>query len=95
MYGETNEGCWGVLDRSEGGRGVYSMGEMCSISCMVVVVNMTLDPRIPTALGRSMSGSHRPDRRCYLHQKREVKREVYSSASRMKGELHPTQKNRL
>ena len=51
---------------------------------------MTIDPRIPTMPGRSTSGFHRPGRHC-LHQARSA---VRCSASRMKGELHPT-KSRL
>ena len=47
---------------------------------------MTIDPRIPTMPGRSMSGFHRPGRH-YLHQVRSAMRRP---ASRMKGELHPT-----
>ena len=51
---------------------------------------MVIDPRIPTMPGRSMSGFPRPGRHC-LHQARSA---VRCSASRMKGELHPT-KSRL
>ena len=47
---------------------------------------MTIDPRIPTIPGRSMSGIHRPGRHC-LHQARSA---VRCPANRMKGELHPT-----
>ena len=50
---------------------------------------MTIDPRIPTIPGRSTSGFHQPGRHC-LHQARSA---VRCSASRMKGELHPS-KNR-
>ena len=50
---------------------------------------MAIDPGIPTLPGRSMSGFHRPGRHC-LHQAQSA---VSCSASRMKGELHPT-KNR-
>ena len=46
---------------------------------------MTVDPRIPTMLGRSTSGFHQPDRHC-LHQARSAER---CSASRTGGELHP------
>ena len=49
----------------------------------------TIDPRIPTMPGRSTSGFQRPGRHC-LHQ---VRSAVRCSASRMKGELHPS-KNR-
>ena len=70
--------------------GVYSIEEMYSISCMSVVVCMTIDPRIPTRPERSMSGFHRPGRH-FLHQAQSA---VRWRASRMKGELHPT-KNRL
>ena len=51
---------------------------------------MNIDPRIPTMPGRSTSGFHRPGGH-RLHQSRSA---VRCSASRMKGELHPT-KNRL
>ena len=47
---------------------------------------MTIDPRIPTMPGRSTSGFHQPGRHC-LHQARSALR---YSASRMKGELHPS-----
>ena len=47
---------------------------------------MTIDPRIPTMPGRSMSDFHRPGRQC-LHQARSA---VRCPASRMTGELHPT-----
>ena len=47
---------------------------------------MTVDPRIPTVPGRSMSGFHQPGRHC-LHQARSA---VRCSASRMEGELHPS-----
>ena len=50
---------------------------------------MTVDPRIPIMLGRSTSGVYQPGRHC-LHQARSA---VRCSASRMKGELHPS-KNR-
>ena len=50
---------------------------------------MTVYPRIPTMPGRSTSGYHQPGRR-FLHQARDA---VRCSASRMKGELHPS-KNR-
>ena len=49
----------------------------------------TIDPRIPTMPGRSTSAFHQPGRHC-LHQARCA---VRCSASRMKGELHPS-KNR-
>ena len=51
---------------------------------------MTMDPRIPTTLGRSMSGIQRPGR----HSSHQAPRAVRCLASCMKGELHPT-KNRL
>ena len=51
---------------------------------------MTIDRRIPTRPGWSMSGFHRPGRHC-LHQARSA---VGCSAGCMKGELHPTN-NRL
>ena len=51
---------------------------------------MTIDCRIPTIPGRSMSGFHRPGRHC-LHQERGV---VRCWATRMKDGLHPT-KNRF
>ena len=50
---------------------------------------ITIDPRIPTMPGRSTSGFYQPGRQC-LHQARSA---VRCSASRMKGELHPS-KNR-
>ena len=50
---------------------------------------MTIDPRIPTMPGRSTSGFHQPGRH-FLHRARSA---VRCSASRMKGELHPS-KNR-
>ena len=50
---------------------------------------MTVDPRIPTVPGRSTSGLYQPVRYC-LHQAGSA---VRCSASRMKGELHPS-KNR-
>ena len=50
---------------------------------------MTIDPRIPALPGRSTSVFHQPGRHC-LHQARS---DVRCSASRMKGELHPS-KNR-
>ena len=49
------------------------------MSCMV-------DYRIPVMPGRSASGFYRPGRHC-LHQAPSA---VWHSASRMKGELHPT-----
>ena len=49
--------------------------------------HMTIDPRIPTMPGRDTSGFHRH----YLHQARSA---VRGLASRMNGELHPTE-NRL
>ena len=51
---------------------------------------MMADPRFPTMPGRSTSGFHRPGRHC-LHQAQTA---VGCTASREKGELHPT-KNRL
>ena len=50
---------------------------------------MTIDARIPTMPGRSTSGFHQPGGH-YLHQ---VRSAVRCSASRMKGEPHPS-KNR-
>ena len=50
---------------------------------------VTIDPRIPSMPGRNMSGFHQSGRHC-LHQTRSA---VRCSASRMKGELHPS-KNR-
>ena len=50
---------------------------------------MTIHPRTPATPGRSTSGFHQPGRHC-LHQARSAGR---CSASRMKGELHPS-KNR-
>ena len=48
---------------------------------------VTIDLRIPAMPGRSTSGFHQPGRQC-LHQARSA---VRCSASRMKGELHPSQ----
>ena len=48
---------------------------------------MTIGPRILTMPGRSTSGFHKPGRHC-LHQARSA---VRCSASRMKGELHPSE----
>ena len=54
--------------------------------------SMNIDPRIPTMPERSnTSGFHRSGRHC-LHQA--LRSAVSCSASRMKGELHPT-KNRV
>ena len=50
---------------------------------------VTIDPRIPTMPGRSTSSFHQPGRHCW-HQARSA---VRCSASRMKGEVHPS-KNR-
>ena len=47
---------------------------------------MNIDPRIPTMPGRSTSSFNQPGRHC-LHQARSA---VRCSASRMKGELHPS-----
>ena len=47
---------------------------------------MTIDPRTPTMPGRSTSGFHQTGRHC-LHQAR---RAVRCSASRMKGDVHPS-----
>ena len=49
---------------------------------------VTIDPRTPTMPGRSTPGFHQPGRHC-LHQARSA---VRCSASRMKGELHPSKK---
>ena len=49
---------------------------------------MKTDPGIATVGGRSRSGFHQLGRRC-LHQ---VQSAVRCSASRTKGELHPTKK---
>ena len=51
---------------------------------------MTIDPRIPTVPGRSMSGFHRLGR----HRSHEARSAVSCPSSRMKGELHPIE-NRL
>ena len=50
---------------------------------------MSINPRIPTIPGRSTSGFHQPGRHCL----RQARSAVRCSASRMKGELHPS-KNR-
>ena len=42
---------------------VYSIGSIYSISCMSVV-DMAIDPRIPTMLGRNTLGFYRPGRQC-------------------------------
>ena len=47
---------------------------------------VSIDPRIPTMPGRSTSGFHQPGRHCLHHARRSVR----CSASRMKGELHPS-----
>ena len=52
---------------------------------------MTIDSRIPTMPGRSMSGFNRRGSRHCLYQARSA---VRCWAIRMKGEMHPT-KNRL
>ena len=53
---------------------------------------MTIDPRIPTMLGRSTSGFHRSGRHCFAPSaKRSAARCLASS---MKGEMHPI-KNRF
>ena len=69
---------------------------MYSISWMAVVVQGTIDPRIPMMPGRRTSGFNdqtsgfqQPGGHC-LHQARSA---VRYSASRMKGELHPNTKN--
>ena len=54
------------------------------------LLDIIVDPRIPTTPRRSMSGFGRPGRYC-LHQARSA---VTCPASLMKGERHPT-KNRL
>ena len=51
---------------------------------------MTVDPRIPTMPGWSTSDFHQPGRH-FLHQARSA---VRCSASRMKGELHPSKNRR-
>ena len=73
------EGTQNTRERGEGGRTQFVHGRS----------RMTIDPRIPTMPGRSMSGFHQLGRH-YLHQAR---CDVRCSASRMKGELHPS-KNR-
>ena len=65
------------------GGGRVGVGACTQFLCMAVVV-LTIDPRIPTLPGRSMSGFHRAGRHC-LHQARSA---VWCSASGMKGELH-------
>ena len=56
--------------RTEGGRGVLIVMDGRS--------RMTIDPRIPTMPGRSMSGFHRPGRHC-LHQSAK-RREVFGES---------------
>ena len=53
---------------------------------------MTIDPRIPTIPGRRTLGFHPPGGHCLLALS--AKGNVRCSASRMKGEQHPTE-NRL
>ena len=48
--------------------------------------HMTIDPRIPTVQRRSTSGFRQPGRLCL----RQARGAVRCSASRMKGELHPS-----
>ena len=66
-------------ERAEGGERSVHVA-MCTAS------PKTVDPRIPTMPGRSMSGFYRSGRHC-LHQARSSMR---CSASRMKGGLLPT-----
>ena len=63
-------------ERGGGGRTQFAHGRS----------RMIIDPRIPTIPGRGTSGFHQPGRHC-LHQARSA---VRCSASRMKGELHPS-----
>ena len=69
-----------VIDRLGGGGGTYSI-------FMNGRSRMTIPPCIPTMPGRSTSGFHRPGRH-RLHQARSA---VRCSASRMKGDLHPSE----
>ena len=74
-------------------KGVEGGGERGGGGCTQFVHDrsrMSIDPRIPTMPGRSTSGFHKPRRHC-LHRARSA---VRYSASRVKGELHPS-KNRL
>ena len=73
----------------EGGDGDYREGGGGRTQFVHGRSRMTIGPRIPTMPGRSTSGSHQLGRHC-LHQARSA---VRCSASRMKGELHPS-KNR-
>ena len=79
-------GGWGGRGGGEvsraGGRG----GCVCT-QCVHGRSRKTIKPRIPTMPGRSMFGFHQPGRHC-LHQARSA---VRCSASRMKGELHPSE----
>ena len=74
---KSGEGRAGVLGGGGGGGGSQFVHGLS---------RMTIDLRIPTMPGRITSGFHQPDRHC-LHQAR---RAVRCSASRMKGELHPS-----
>ena len=81
----------GQISEREGGGGRGGIpGRRYVLDLMHGRSDMTIDPRIPTMTGRSMSGFHWPGRRC-VHQARSA---VRCPASRMKGELHPI-KNRL
>ena len=75
---ERERGRGGILDRRD------------ALDLIDGLSRITIDPRIPTLPGRSLSGLHRPGRHC-LHQARSA---VRCTASRMKGELHPA-KSRL
>ena len=85
------EGGGGIVRKSRSGKIGERMGGVGECTQFVHGRSrMTIDPRIPTMPGRSMSGFHQPGRHCLHHARSAVR----CSASRMKGELHPT-KNRL
>ena len=73
----------------EGGREGGREGERGCSQLMHGRSRMAIDPRIPTMPGRSMSSFHQSGRH-FFHEARIA---VRCSASRMKGELHPS-KNR-
>ena len=76
-YGSVGEGS-SPSSSGRGRRGVLIVSHDRS--------RMTIDPCIPTMPGRSTSGVHRPGRHCL----QQARSSVRCSASRMKGEPHPT-----
>ena len=79
----VRDGVEGACRQIEGGE------EGCALLIMDSRSRMSIDPRIPITPGRNTSGFHRPGSHC-LYRARSA---VRCSASRLKGELHPT-KNR-